>query len=72
MASLIPRLSASSTQSSSVSTQQGGEPGNEANSWPCLSYYCLTLDPYSTEANDLALRIAEAVTGHTEVIAIDG
>lgn len=26
----------------------------------------------SSEANDLALQIAEAATGHTEVIAIDG
>jgi hypothetical protein len=32
--------------------------------------FCLSLS--SSEANDLALSIAEAFTGHTQVIALDG
>ena len=35
----------------------------------CVYVLCFV---YSTEANDLALMIAEAVTGHSEVIVIDG
>ena len=40
--------------------------------WYVRLSWCGLHSLYSSEANDLALRLAREVTGGTEVIAIDG
>ena len=37
-----------------------------------VTYITFLVVLYRSEANDLALSMAEAATGHTEIIAVDG